>query len=247
MYPTDIVSCRTCGRPVQGSFCGVCGTPVDPPPPPQPDRGVPRPLLLAGAAVGVVLLVVGGLVLYDGGSEPAASSPSAAPAPAPAAPAVPAATAAQTTGSCQRAGSVDGAGRATSYEPQRAVDGDPTTAWRCDGDGVGQSLTVAFGAPERIERVALIPGLAKTDPANGTDRYAQNRRITAVRITTDTGHAVDARLDPSAGNRAPQSVALPAPVVTRTLTLSILGSVPGSVQNGQAAVDSVAIAELTWR
>ena len=198
---------------------------------------------MAGAAAVAVLLVIGGLALYADGSEPFAPSPTAGPAPVPA---VPAAAAAQATGSCQRAGSVDGANRATSYEPQRAVDGDPTTAWRCDGDGIAQSLTVAFGTPVRIERVGMIPGLAKTDPGNGTDRYAQNRRISTVRIITDTGQAMDVRLDPSAGNRAVQNLALPAPVVTRALTVSILGSVPGSGQNGQAAVDSVAIAELTW-
>jgi len=249
VHPTDGATCRTCERPVHGTFCGGCGTPVDAlplPAPRPPDRptggGVPRPLLLAGAVVGAaVLLAAGGVALFAGGSEPDPSATTAT-APVPAAPT----DGSQTTASCERDGSVDGAGRATSYEPERAVDGDPTTAWRCAGDGVGQSLTVTFGSPVRIDRVGLIPGLAKTDPADGTDRYAQNRRIAAVRITTDAGHAAEARLDTSTGNRAVQTIGLAAPVVTRTITVSILSSVPGTPQNGLAAVDSVAIAEMTW-
>ncbi len=247
MDPTDGRTCRTCGQPTHGAFCGSCGLPVDalkglPPTPDRPGVGRSlRPVLVAGAAAGAAaLLALGGIALLGNDSEPVPSAPTPAPGPASSS------TATAVTASCERAGSRDGTGRATSYEPPRAIDSDSTTAWRCDGNGVGQSLTVTFAEPMRIERIGLIPGLAKTDPGDGTDRYAQNRRIASVRIATDDGRDVDARLDTSPGNRSAQMIHLTAPVVTRSITVSILDSDPGTTQNGQTAVDSVAIAELTW-
>ncbi|WP_345377593.1 NADase-type glycan-binding domain-containing protein [Pseudonocardia yuanmonensis] len=117
------------------------------------------------------------------------------------------------------------------------------TAWRCSGDGVGQSLTLTFAAPMRVSALGIVPGLAKVDPADGTDRYTQNRRITAVRLTTDDGRSVTAALDPSADRRELQWTALSA-TVTGRLTITVLDSVPGTAQNGQAANDTIAISEV---
>jgi hypothetical protein len=147
---------------------------------------------------------------------------------------------------CLRGPSRDSQGTPTSYEPQRAVDGDLTTAWRCDGDGSGQSITLGFSGPARVAQVGIVPGLAKTDPGDGTDRYAQNRRIARVRITTDAGSSVETELDTAATNRAVQNVALGG-LTARSVTITILSSVPGSPQSGHAAVDSVAIAEIAVR
>ena len=143
--------------------------------------------------------------------------------------------------SCTRAPSRDSVGNPTSSEPAHAVDGDPTTAWRCDGDGSGQWITLELAGPARVTRVGLVPGLAKTDPGDGTDRYAQNRRIAQVRVTTDAGD-VEAGLETDAGDRAVQYIDVGA--TTRSVTVTIMRSVPGSEQNGRAAVDSVAISEI---
>ena len=143
--------------------------------------------------------------------------------------------------SCTRAPSRDSVGNPTSYEPARAVDGDPTTAWRCDGDGTGQHITLDLAGPARVTRIGLVPGLAKTDPGDGTDRYAQNRRIAQVRVSTDAGD-VEAALETDAGDRQVQYIDVGA--TTRSVTVTILRSVPGAEQNGQAAVDSVAISEI---
>ena len=89
---------------------------------------------------------------------------------------------------CQAPDAVDAAGHPVSYPPGAVHDGDMSTAWRCDGNGVGQRLKLG---PRRARcgsgTVGLIAGYAKTDPADGTDRYAQNDRLTKVRWTFDDG------------------------------------------------------------
>jgi hypothetical protein len=184
---------------------------------------------LGTAAVALVVLI--GLAATGSGG---AGAPTLAPVPV------------AVTATCQRAPSRDSRGAPTSYEPQRAVDGDLTTAWRCDGDGAGQSITLGFAGPTRLTQVGIVPGLAKSDPGDGTDRYAQNRRIAGVRITTDTGGSVEAALDPTGTNRSVQYVSLDG-VTAGSVTVTILSSVPGTRQNGQDAVDSVAIAEIACR
>ena len=57
-------------------------------------------------------------------------------------------------------------------------------------------LVLDLGGPIRVAELALVPGYAKTDAADGTDRYAENRRITAVRWRFDDGTTVEQELDP---------------------------------------------------
>jgi len=54
------------------------------------------------------------------------------------------------------------------------------TAWRVDGDGTGQSLTIDLGAEQRVLVVGLVPGYDKVDACDGADRWPQNRRPTQV-------------------------------------------------------------------
>ena len=74
-----------------------------------------------------------------------------------------------------------------TYEAGKAIDGVPDTAWRCDGSGVGQQLQVSFPGRVALTSIGMVPGYAKTDPYDGTDRYTQNRRISAVQYTFDDG------------------------------------------------------------
>ncbi|MGI8901130.1 MAG: NADase-type glycan-binding domain-containing protein [Nocardioides sp.] len=139
--------------------------------------------------------------------------------------------------SCEAESSVDSAGNPVSYGPQLAHDQNPTTAWRCPGGGAGQSITLALPDGTEVVEVGLIPGYAKTDPASGVDRYAENNRITRVRWTFSQGTSVLQRLDGSATNRALQSRRIPV-TDSDWVVLEVLASVPGSR-------DTIAVSEVS--
>ncbi|GAA2874170.1 hypothetical protein GCM10010472_34410 [Pseudonocardia halophobica] len=216
--------------------------------PTRGNRGLPgAPVAVVGpqwSVWPVVITVIAGLLVLGVLLTLLLWSPRVTPAT----PVVPVATTPVTTAmtasaTCVRPDSTDAAGVPTSYEPSQAVDGVLATAWRCTGDGVGESLTLTFAAPIRVGSVGIVPGLAKIDPADGTDRYAQNRRLTAVRLTTDDGRWVTIALDPSVGRRGLQWTALSATVTSR-LTITVLDSAAGTAQNGQAANDTIAVSEI---
>ena len=138
--------------------------------------------------------------------------------------------------SCQSEGSVDAGGRPVTYPPANTYDGDMSTAWRCDGSGVGEQVTIDLAEAIRIGEVGLVPGYAKTDPRNGADRYAENNRITRVRWVFDDGSSVTQRLDGSAENRSLQTVRIP-PAKSGRVVIEILDSTPGPR-------DTVAISEV---
>jgi hypothetical protein len=147
------------------------------------------------------------------------------------------------TADCVSPPSQDAAGNAVEYGPDNMVDGRADSAWRCDGDGAGRSVQVTFDRPVRLTQVGLVPGYAKTDTTDGTDRYAQNRRIAEVRYRFDDGTAVDQPLDTAPTNRAAQTVAVPD-VTTTGMTVTVVRSVPGNPEPGNEAVDKIAISEL---
>lgn len=128
--------------------------------------------------------------------------------------------------SCQAPRSVDAAGHPIGYPASNAVDGDLTTAWRCDGDGVGEKLELDLAGGTRIAEVGLVPGYAKTDPRSGADRYAQNDRITKVRWVFSDGTTVTQTFDGSAKRRDLQTQRIPVVRADR-VTVEILASTPG--------------------
>lgn len=128
--------------------------------------------------------------------------------------------------SCQAPSSVDAAGNKVGYPPTSAYDGDLTTAWRCNGTGVGQTLSLTFAEPVEVGELALVPGYAKTDPRSGVDRYAENNRLTRVRWTFPDGTAVVQRLDGAPANRSMQALRIP-PVQADSVQLEILASARG--------------------
>ncbi|MGZ4597713.1 MAG: NADase-type glycan-binding domain-containing protein [Actinomycetes bacterium] len=127
---------------------------------------------------------------------------------------------------CESPPAVDASGRTVRYAPRNVADGDFTTAWRCDGDGVGQRLTLQLPAGTSVGSVGLVPGYAKTDPTSGADRYAENDRITKVRWIFEDGTTVIQRFDGSPRNRSMQTMRIP---VTRSgqVVVEILASTPG--------------------
>lgn len=87
------------------------------------------------------------------------------------------------------ASSTDANGNPVDYSPGYMVDGDPTTAWRADGDGVGYELVIDLGDLYHVTSVGLIPGYAKSD--GSIDRFAQNRRIERVTWDFSDGTSVE--------------------------------------------------------
>jgi hypothetical protein len=90
--------------------------------------------------------------------------------------------------------------------------------------------------------VGLIPGYAKTDPASGTDRYAENNRISRVRWRLGNGVVITQRLDPSPTDREVQAIRVPR-TVTGKVTLVIAAVRRGSKDT--TAISSVVISRAS--
>ncbi len=131
------------------------------------------------------------------------------------------------TATCQQQDGRDATGATVSYAPMLAIDADVSTAWRCPGDGVGQTLTIDLGAAAQVSGLGIVPGYAKTDPADGTDRYAENRRLTKVRWTFDNGVSLEQELDPAPDNRDVQRIETPGPLTSTQVTMEVLSSAEG--------------------
>ena len=210
-----------------------------------------RPVaLFVAAVVAVAAVIAGGLVVSSQlspasdeqsvgeGSAGGAGGPgggSAAPGgdPAPLRPV-------SVTATCQAPPGQDAVGTTITYEPQLTLDAVGATAWRCPGAAVGQQLVYDFGAPVTVTSVALVPGYAKVDPADGTDRFLENRTVTAVDWQFDDGRTQRQSIaSPSAGMAEFQ---LPEAVTTRRLVLEIAGTGNDSAVRNFTAISDVRFA-----
>ena len=142
------------------------------------------------------------------------------------------------TASCTARPGVDSSGEKVSYDASYSIDDDPTTAWRCDSSGVGQTLTLTLPARTKVGEVGLVPGYAKDDPATGVDRYAENNRITRVRWTLADGVEIVQRLDPDPKDRQMQTIRVPR-TATGSITLEILAVKRGP--RNTTAISSIGI------
>lgn len=254
---------RALGEASAPEPASVPAAPIAPPQRPA-SRSVgqtrPRPgwlpvALLAGLALVLVLGAYGVGRLFSGGTE--ASPQDHRESPAPAKPSKSQATSPEhvvdawegevvpvqptdARATCRARPSVDSAGQPVRYGAMNTLDGDPSTAWRCTGPAIGERLQVTLPAGTEVAEVGIIPGYAKTDPASGTDRYAENNRITRVRWTIGDGVVVVQRLDPDPKNRDVQMIRVPA-TRTDSVTLEILAVAPGT-RNTTAISELVAAA-----
>ena len=169
------------------------------------------------------------MVIGEDGSTGASASaePSKKPAGKPYAGTTETARIGGASASCQSGNGVDSAGNLVSYSPGNVYDEDMTTAWRCDGDGSGQKLTVDLAGKTKIGEVGLVPGYAKTDVRSGIDRYAENDRITRVRWVFDDGTTVEQSFDPAVKNRSMQSMRIPV-TTARAVVVEVLDSQRGT-------------------
>ncbi len=135
---------------------------------------------------------------------------------------------------CQAPQSIDGAGQPVDYMPEQMSDGRMDTAWRCNGDGVGQVVTFSFPAGTTITEVGLVNGYAKVDPATGVKRYGEFRRITKVTWTFANGTSFQQSLND--GVKTVQKLSVP-PLSSDRVTLTIDSSTePGWTARGRDAV-----------
>lgn len=139
--------------------------------------------------------------------------------------------------SCTAAPALDPSGAQINFRAASVIDADEATAWRCPGDGVGVTLSLRLSAQATVTRIGLIPGYAKTDPVDGSDRYAANRRLSRVRWTFAGGQQVVQRLDAGTSDRSVQWVNVPS-VHTRDIGLEIIAS------SAFGSVDSVAVSSV---
>ena len=179
-------------------------------------------LVLVGAAFGLGRLFADSA--RDGQSEVAGSS-GAQDAPRYDG-AVDAVRIADATASCRADSSVDAAGNTVTYQPANAHDSDLSTAWRCDGSGVGERFTITLPKDMAVAEVGLVPGYAKTDAASGVDRYAENNRITKVRWRFDDGTTHVQTMSGSHSDRSMRTMRVPE-TSTRRVVLEILASQRG--------------------
>jgi serine/threonine-protein kinase len=164
-------------------------------PPRQPHRRTPlAPIAIAGAVVIAALIL--GITLLTGHHDKTSFTNVATTTPNPTTPTTTAAAAAAplkitSIGASSRApDGLDASGHTISYNETNAVDGLTETAWRVPGNGVGTVLTIANSGGSRITRVGLLPGYAKIDDTDGTNRFTQNRRVVSVRWTFRDGSSV---------------------------------------------------------
>ena len=126
---------------------------------------------------------------------------------------------------CTSPPAVDASGAQVSYAASHLIDGAADTTWRCDGKAIGKKLTFDLGRRVAVGEVGLIPGYAKTDPVDGTDRYAENNRVTRVRWTVGS-LVVEQKISGGAKDRSLRQLRIPR-TTTDTVTLEILGIAQG--------------------
>jgi Tfp pilus assembly protein PilX len=216
-------------------------------PPPSPRRRNPAIIMVVillcltiGAVAGMALLLQSELrISAPGSGESSAQQAASSDAPHPGQ--VATLTPSQVTVGCQAPQSTDGAGTPVVYVPEQMSDGKMNTAWRCNGNGVGQVVTFGFPAETTITQVGLVNGYAKVDPASGTQRYGEYRRITKVTWTFANGTSFQQSLND--GVETVQKLSIP-PQSGGHVTLTIEASTePGSTARGR---DAVLISEVVF-
>jgi hypothetical protein len=196
--------------------------------------------LTVGAVAGIALLL-------RPDSRPAASAsaePSGKKAAAPAPTSsgqLASATPTQVKVGCQAPQTTDDAGNPVYYVPEQMFDGRMNTAWRCNGNGIGQVVTFEFPAGTSIVEVGLVNGYAKVDPASGAKRYGEYRRITKATWTFANGTSFQQSLEDGVKTVQKLSIASqPGDQVTLTIEAS---TGPGSNARGR---DAVLISEVAF-
>lgn len=156
-------------------------------------------------------------------------------------------TAPAITPHCVGETSEDASGNPVSFQPGNLVDGDLTTAWRCDGARIGTTFEFAVSPPATITAVGLVPGYAKIDPERSDlNRFYENRRIAAVTWSCRSGDSQATigpqQLDPDRAEM--QSMPLSTGMLCDRVSVRI-DSVTEQGGNGAYPKDYTAISEVS--
>jgi hypothetical protein len=196
--------------------------------------------LTVGAVTGIALLLHPDSRPAASGSAEPSGKKAAAPAPSSSGQ-VTSATPTQVKVGCQAPQTTDDAGNPVYYVPEQMFDGKMNTAWRCNGNGIGQVVTFEFPAGTSIAEVGLVNGYAKVDPASGAKRYGEYRRITKATWTFADGASFQQSLED--GVKTVQKLSIPSQSGDQ-VTLTIEASTgPGSNARGR---DAVLISEIAF-
>ncbi len=178
---------------------GVRGTSfIVPPPvvhaPAGEDDHRRRGVLLLGLLGAVVVLVVA-IVVLVAFLNPLLTREQGAGSQAPVASAAPvqvgsAIKIAKAQASCVAPDGVDTSGKPVPYGAANLIDDKPSTAWRCDGDGVGTTITLGLPAGSSVAAVGIVNGYTKT-VGDDTDYYPQYRRVTRVQWAFPDGTKIE--------------------------------------------------------
>lgn len=194
--------------------------------------------LTVGAVAGTVVLLQSDFrAAARGSGEPGAMKASDGPRVG----SVKSVTPTQVKVACQAPRTTDAAGHPVAYLPRQMFDGKLNTAWRCNGNGIGQVITFTLPGATTIDEVGLVNGYSKVDPANGAKRYGEYRRITDVTWTFANGSTFEQSLQDGVTTLQKLSIP-PQPGDTVTLTINA-SSEPGSTARGRNAV---LISEVTF-
>lgn len=241
--PADGLVCAGCDEvnPISRTWCAHCGaalrerrdlTEVLPTP------LAPRPrsrALLVGGVIAAMLVVGGGAALAaaswrdedkEGGTEEPHTDAGAL-------------TVTEVVASATGRPSKDDSGQPVPFVDDNVVDGNPTTAWRVEGAGKQVRLVLTLDGERAVTRVGLIPGYAKTDSKSHADRFEENGRVTGVSWEFDGGlsrsHVI------ARPTREWAWLPLDEPVRTKTVTLVLEESQPGTREGRTTAISEVAV------
>ena len=121
--------------------------------------------------------------------------------------------------SCTAPDATDSLGQPVTYQAGLVLDGKLDSAWRCDGDGIGATLTFTLPANTDLVRVAVFNGYGKTDPKSGELMYGQYRRVTSLTWRLPDGSWFDQELADNGSGM--QQVELPEKVIGGEVVLTI--------------------------
>jgi hypothetical protein len=144
---------------------------------------------------------------------------------------------------------LDACGDEHVYAPANTVDGKPDTTWEVAGTGVGQWIELDYKKPISVNRVGIIPGYAKIDPCDGTDRFYQLYTVRKAEIKFSDGSIVETRTF----DRKPamQFTHLPNTERTSSVRITILATYPPKLHHpdgstydtllGKAAISEIQV------
>ncbi len=212
---------------------GVAPPPPPPagpvPPPPEHDRApVSRGVLAIAAAAAAIVVVM--IVVILVGRRPAGDDTGDAAPPAE----VAAQADVDVPGTAPEG--VDSAGNTIGYAAANLVDGDPSTAWRVEGDAEDEEIVLTLPSARTITEVGMVNGYAKVDEESGDRRYGQNRRVLAATWIFDNGTEASFELEETVEL---QVFTLDAPVETTTVRIRL------DEVSGPGGRDFTAIGELS--